>query len=87
MDWQGHGHLDKFHAGYWKQSMKWGSILFMADVTIVYVTVSWIVTNYFFMYVEKPLNKCAVIFSVMQLWVLLATSCNKCLMHSRPISF
>ena len=69
--------------------MKGGSVSFVTDVTVSYVTMLRIVTNYvgfFFIYVEKPLDECVDTLSVMQLWVLLIISGNKCLMHFCPIS-
>ena len=61
MNWQGHGHSE-FRAGFWKQPVKRGSVLFMTDVIVFCVAVLRIVTNhvfiYIYIYVEKPLNEC-----------------------------
>ena len=71
MNWQGHDHLDEFHAGYLKQPVKGGSVMLMTNVTVFYVTMLRIVTDHlFFSYIWKPLNDCVDTFSVMQLCVL-----------------
>ena len=51
MNWHGHGHLDEFHAGYWKQPVNEGSVIFMADVTVFYVTMLRKVTNHVFFHI------------------------------------
>ena len=54
MNWQGHDRSEEFHAGYWKRPVKVGSVLFMTDVTVFYVTMLGIVKGHVFLiYVEK----------------------------------
>ena len=55
-----------------KTTSEGGSVLFMTDVTVFYMTMLRRVTNHFF-YIcwKKPLKECVDTFSVMQLWVLL----------------
>ena len=53
MTWQWNGHSDVFLAGYWKRPVKGGTVLFMTDVTVFYVTMLRIIINHVFLYMLK----------------------------------
>ena len=73
MNWQGHGHSE-FRAGFWKQPVKRGSVLFMTDVIVFCVAVLRIVTNHVFIYIYiyicwKTIEWVCRHFFVIKLWV------------------